>query len=360
MNYIDKAGEAVDLLKQLVSIPSFSREEGRVADFIESYLQAKGLKPQRNGNNVWVFSHNFDFSRPAILLDAHLDTVRPVSGWTCDPFTPELTSDGRLYGLGTNDDGASLVSLLMVFLQLNQGIKDKANQDVSTTQYVFLASCEEEVSGKDGIESVLPLLPSISFAIVGEPTGMQPAIAEKGLMVIDVEETGRAGHAARNEGVNAIYKAVEDIQWICQHQFEHVSALLGAVKATVTIINAGSQHNVIPDKCHFTIDVRSNECYTNQQLFKEIASHLQGDCCARSFRLGSSGISPDHPIVRRAVSLGLHPFGSPTLSNQALLPFPSVKIGPGDSARSHTADEYIFVSEIEEGIKIYMQLLENM
>ena len=352
MIYSDKTQEAVQLLKQMVAIPSFSREEGEVADLIQQFLEAKGYQPIRTGNNVWTKAHSYDKSLPTILLDAHLDTVKPVSGWTHEPFAAEESADGIIYGLGTNDDGASLVSLMQVFFAIDKMVRK--------TQYnlIFSASCEEEVSGKNGIESILPLLPPIDFAIVGEPTNMQLAIAEKGLMVIDVTEKGVAGHAARNEGVNAIYKAVGDIQWIHNHQFAKTSNLLGPVKATVTVINAGTQHNVIPDHCQFTIDVRSNECYTNQELFDEIAGNLQGTAVARSFRLNSSSIDPAHPFIQKAISLGLKPFGSPTLSNQALLPFPSVKIGPGDSSRSHTADEFIKIAEIEQAILLYIQLLQ--
>ena len=352
MNYTEKTHEAVQLLKQMVAIPSFSREEGKVADLVQQFLQAKGYCPMRTGNNVWTKCKCYDESLPNVLLDAHLDTVRPVSGWKHDPFTAtEDTADGIIYGLGTNDDGASLVALMQAFFAIDEmGGNSQFN-------LIFSASCEEEVSGKNGIESVLPLLPPISFVIVGEPTGMQPAIAEKGLMVIDVTAHGVAGHAARNEGVNAIYKAIEDIQWIEHHQFDRVSPLLGSVKATVTIIQAGTQHNVIPDTCQFTIDVRSNECYTNQELFDEIAQNLKGEAVARSFRLNSSSIDASHPFIQKAIGLGLVPFGSPTLSNQALLPFPSVKIGPGDSSRSHTADEFIRIYEITQAIELFVLLL---
>lgn len=351
MNYTDKTREAVQLLKQLVTIPSLSREEAAAADLIQQYLQDKGYEPVRTGNNVWAKCKRFDDSLPTILLDAHIDTVKPVAGWTHDPFTPQETADGIIYGLGTNDDGASLVSMMQAFSLVDEmGVNPHFN-------LIFSASCEEEVSGKNGIESILPMLPEISFAVIGEPTNMQPAIAEKGLMVIDVTNEGIAGHAARNEGVNAIYEAIDDIQWIKSHQFAKNSELLGPVKTTVTIIQAGTQHNVIPDHCQFTIDVRSNECYTNQEIFDEIAKNLGGTAVARSFRLNSSSINPAHPFVQKAISLGLTPFGSPTLSNQALIPFPSVKIGPGDSSRSHTADEYIKIDEIAQAIELLPQLL---
>lgn len=351
MNYTDKTQEAVQLLKQLVAIPSISREESAAANLIQKYLLDNGYEPVRTGNNVWTKCKRFDKLLPTILIDAHIDTVKPVAGWTHDPFTPEETADGIIYGLGTNDDGASLVSMMQAFFLIDEmGGNPRYN-------LIFSASCEEEVSGKNGIESILPMLPLISFAIIGEPTNMQPAIAEKGLMVIDVTNEGIAGHAARNEGVNAIYKSIEDIQWITSHQFAKSSNLLGPVKTTVTIIQAGTQHNVIPDRCLFTIDVRSNECYTNQEIFDEIAENLQGTAVARSFRLNSSSIDPTHPFVRNAISLGLTPFGSPTLSNQALIPFPSVKIGPGDSSRSHTADEYIKTDEIAQAIELFPKLL---
>ena len=339
---------AIDLLRQLVQVPSFSRDESAAADIIAQYLDHQGITTHRHGNNLWALSTHFSDHRPTILLDAHIDTVRPAAGWQRDPFTPTQEGD-RLYGLGTNDDGGSLVSLMHAFINLN-GHPDCPN-------LVFMASCEEEVSGKGGIESVLPMLPHIDYAIVGEPTAMQPAIAEKGLMVVDVCTEGKSGHAARNEGINAIYRAIDDINRIRNHQFQRISPLLGPVKATVTIINAGTQHNVIPAECRFTIDVRSNELYTNQQLLDEIRTLVSGTATPRSLRLGSSRIDEQHPIVQRAIHLGLTPFGSPTLSNQALLPFPSVKIGPGHSERSHTADEFICISEIEQAISIYTKLL---
>lgn len=341
---------AIDLLCQLIKTPSFSRDEAAAADIIEQFIASHNHTPHRHGNNVWALSPHWHDDRPTILLDAHIDTVRPTSGWTRDPFTPSIEGD-RLYGLGSNDDGGSLVSLLHVFLNLT------AHDDPQVPNLVVMASCEEEVAGKCGIESVLPLLPNIDFAIVGEPTGMQPAVAEKGLMVIDVTEEGVAGHAARNEGVNAIYKAVDDINWVRNHCFERVSQLLGAVKATVTIVSAGTQHNVVPAECKFTIDVRSNELYTNQELFDEISANLQGKAVARSFRLRSSRIDTSHPFVSRAMSMGLQPYGSPTLSNRALLPYTSVKIGPGQSSRSHSTDEFICISEIESAIEIYQKLI---
>lgn len=343
--------EVVDLLKSLIRIPSPSREEGAVADFLQHYIDSQGIKVHRKGNNVWCLSPGFSPMKPIILLNSHIDTVKPVEGWTKDPFTP-VEEDGKLYGLGSNDAGASLVSLLRVFFELC-----RTEQPYNL---IFLASCEEEVSGKDGIESVLPDLPPVDFAIVGEPTGMRLAIAEKGLMVLDVTVSGTAGHAARDEGENAIYKALQDICWFRDYQFKRESLLLGPVKTTVTQINAGTQHNVVPDRCTFVVDVRSNELYSNEELFEIISKHISGEAKARSFRLNSSRISTDHPFVDKALLWEVETFGSPTLSDQALMPFPSVKIGPGESSRSHTADEYVLLQEIEEAIALYSVLLNEL
>ena len=343
--------DAVDLLKRLIATPSVSRDEAAAADVMEGYMQEKGLSPQRSGNNLWCMSDGFDAENPTILLNAHIDTVKPVAGWQHDPFTP-VVEDGKLYGLGSNDCGGGLMALLQAFMILRA--------EKNSFNLVYLASCEEEVSGKNGIESVLSLLPKIDFAIVGEPTGMQPAIAEKGLMVIDATAHGKAGHAARNEGDNAIYHAIKDIQWLAEWQFPKQTDLLGPVKHTVTIINAGTQHNVIPDACTFTIDVRSNECYTNEEIFAFFQEHLTSELKARSFRLSSSSIPMEHSFVQACIREGLTPFGSPTLSDQALMRFPSLKLGPGESSRSHTADEYIKISEIDDAISLYVKLLRNM
>lgn len=350
--------EAVELLKQLIATPRISRAETEAADLLERFMKARGLKTQREANNLWVIADGFEPQHPTLLLNAHIDTVKPVSAWTRDPHKPTLEGD-RLYGLGSNDDGASLVSLLQVFRVLIQRPQ--------TYNLIFLASAEEEVSGSNGIERTLPLLPPIDVALVGEPTRMQPAIAEKGLMVIDVTAHGRAGHAARNEGDNAIYHALDDIAWVRAYHFPKHSPLLGPVKMTATIIQAGTQHNVIPDTCTFTIDVRSNECYSNEELFQTISNHLQSEARVRSLRLNSSRIGIDHPLVQRAVSLPptpdgqpRTPFGSPTLSDQALMRCPSLKMGPGDSARSHTADEYICISELRDAIRDYLVMLDGM
>lgn len=347
--------KAVNLLKRLIAVPSISRDETKASDLLLDYMQTDlQLPTQRDGNNLWSVTPLYDEAKPTLLLNAHIDTVKPVAAWTRDPFCPTLEDSpsspgGRLYGLGSNDDGASLVSLLHVYASLCR--------EPLPYNLVFLASAEEEVSGKNGVEHVLPLLPRIDVALVGEPTGMQPAIAEKGLMVLDVTAHGKAGHAARNEGDNAIYHALDDMQWLRTWQWERVSDLLGPVKMSVTIVNAGTQHNVIPDTCTFTVDVRSNELYSNEELYDEICRHLQSEVRARSFRLSSSRIDPDHPLVQRILSMGGQPFGSPTLSDQALMPFPSLKMGPGQSSRSHTADEYIEIKEIDEAIFFYRELL---
>ena len=342
MNYERITERAVALLCRLIEVPRISREETAAADLLQDYMTADlGLDVKREGNNLWSVAPNFDPRKETLLLNAHIDTVKPVAGWQRDPFKATREGD-RIYGLGSNDDGASLVSLLHVFAAL----KDKD----TCYNLVFLASAEEEVSGRGGIESVLPLLPKIDVALVGEPTGMQPAIAEKGLMVLDVTAHGKAGHAARDEGDNAIYHAIDDIEWFRNYKWEKVSPLLGPVKMTVTIVNAGTQHNVVPDTCTFTVDVRSNECYTNQELLDRIKEHVGSEVKARSTRLGSSSIDVNHPLVQRIIALGGKPFGSPTLSDQALMPFPSLKMGPGQSSRSHSADEYIEVGEIREAI----------
>lgn len=357
LKYKEQTEEAVELLKRLIATPSVSRDEKAAADVLEAYMKEKGLNPQRHGNNVWCLSaHALDDGgqaekKPIILLNAHIDTVKPVAGWQHDPFSPTQEGD-TLYGLGSNDCGGGLMALLQVFMLLKDCLQ--------SYHLIYLASCEEEVSGKNGIESVLPLLPKIDFAIVGEPTGMQPAIAEKGLMVIDATAHGKAGHAARNEGDNAIYHAMKDIQWLSQWQFPKQTELLGPVKNTVTIVNAGTQHNVIPDQCTFTIDVRSNECYTNEEIFAFFQEHLTSELKARSFRLSSSRIDESHPFVQACIKEGMKPFGSPTLSDQALMRFPSLKLGPGESSRSHTADEYIKISEIDAAISLYVKLLSSL
>ena len=340
--------EAVELLKRLISTPSISRNETAAANILSDFIEKSNLLCQRIGNNLLV-QGALDSQKPTLLLNAHIDTVKPVSTWTRDPFTPTIEGD-RLYGLGSNDCGGGLVSLLQAF-RILQGTTTKYN-------LVFLSSCEEEVSGANGFSLALPHLPKIDVAIVGEPTGMQPAIAEKGLMVIDGVAHGKSGHAAREEGVNAIYEALDDLVWLRDYRFKKESALLGATKMTVTVVNSGTQHNVIPDECHFVIDVRTNEFYQNEYLFSFLQKHMKKcELKARSFRLSSSHIAEDHPLVQRCREMGMTPFGSPTLSDQALMPFPSFKLGPGESSRSHSADEFVCFSEIEKAIATYVELL---
>ena len=343
--------DAVDLLKSMISIKSVSREEAGVADTLARAMRGFGLEVSRHGNNLWTVDPYFNAGRPTLLLNSHIDTVKPCAGWTRDPLDPVQDETGRLYGLGSNDAGASVVSLLAAFRWL---IPRRRNCNL-----IFLASCEEEVSGHGGIEAVLPLLPKVDFAIVGEPTAMRPAIAEKGLMVVDVTAMGLAGHAARDEGVNAIYRAIDAVQALRNVKFERTSPLLGPVKVSVTQINAGTQHNVVPDVCKIVVDVRTTDAYTNLETLHTLRQAVDGLCqlTPRSTRLNPSGVSPDHPIVRRLAALGLEPFGSPTLSDQALMPFPSIKLGPGDSARSHTADEYVMLDEIREAIQLYATIL---
>ena len=350
MDYKDYTNEAIELLKQLISTPSISRDETAVADILSDFIEKCGLPCQRIGNNLLV-QEQLDEEKPTILLCAHIDTVKPVSSWTRDPFTPTIEGD-RLYGLGSNDCGGGLVSMLQTYRCLRG----------KTTKYnlVYLASCEEEVSGANGFSLALPHLPKIDVAIVGEPTGMQPAIAERGLMVIDGVAHGKSGHAARNEGVNAIYEALDDLVWLRDHQFRKKSLLLGPTKMTVTVLNSGTQHNVVPDECRFVIDVRPNEYYQNEYLFDYLKKHMKKcELTARSFRLRSSHIPVGHPLVQRCIKMGMEPFGSPTLSDQALMPFPSFKLGPGDSARSHSADEFIGINEIANAIETYVQLIAN-
>ena len=379
--------EAYEMLKQLIAIPSVSREEGKAAEWLEGWLKGKRKREKgkigqvhRQGNNLWLMDPNFSEDRPTLLLNAHIDTVKPVASWKHDPFCPteeqvtlaDDTTETRLYGLGSNDDGASLVSLLQVYLLLTK--KPQAYN------VIFLASAEEEVSGKNGIESVLPLLPPIHTALVGEPTGMQPAVAEKGLVVLDGKAYGKSGHAARNEGINALYLAVDAIEKLRNFRFEKESELLGPVKVTVTGIQAGTVHNVVPDCCSFMVDCRTTDAYSNEEvvrLLKEAVEEGKGKkekgeieegkieegyvtLEPRSTRLQPSGIDPKHPLLQRIVALGRKPFGSPTLSDQALMRFPSLKMGPGQSARSHTADEYIRPEEIREAIEIYMRVLDGM
>lgn len=358
--------ESILLLERMISIPSVSRDETAVADMLEQQMKEWGLAPKRFKNNLVLTSPDLPTrggeSRAKggyILLNAHIDTVKPSDSWTKEPFKPTWEGDA-LYGLGSNDCGGGLVSLLAVYrvLQVCPELMSAVLKDYDGV--LFVASAEEEVSGKDGFEYVRQFLPEISVAIVGEPTGMQPAIAEKGLMVVDMIARGKAGHAARNEGVNAIYEALDDIRWIRDYKFDKVSPLLGPTKMTLTVINAGRQHNVIPDSCEMVIDVRTNENYTNEEVFELLKANCKSELKARSFRLSSSHIPESHPLIQKLIAMGRTPFGSPTLSDQALMPWLSFKLGPGDSARSHTADEYIKASEIEEAVRMYVELLSQL
>lgn len=343
--------EVAELLKQLISTPSISRQENKAADLIEKFFKAKGFSPHRKGNNVWAWAGDKDRSKPVLLLNSHIDTVKPSDKWTSDPFSPILKED-KLIGLGSNDAGAPLVSLIATFLTLSE--KEQPYN------LLFAASAEEEISGKNGISSVLEEFGKVDLGIIGEPTQMQMAVAEKGLMVLDCIAHGKQGHAAREEGVNAIYKALADVEWFRTYRFPKESEFLGPVKMTVTGIKAGIQHNVIPDMCEFMVDVRINEHYSNKELFELIQKSVNCEVKARSFRLNSSGIPIDHPVVKRGIELGLSYYGSPTTSDQAVMPFTTLKIGPGDSARSHTANEYVYLHEIEEGIDTYVKLLDNL
>ena len=342
--------DAVQLLKKLIATPSVSRNEKDAADIMEQTIRSYGFEPQREANNLWIIDPHYDESRPTLLLNAHIDTVKPVASWSRDPFSPDV-EDGVLYGLGSNDCGGGLCSLLQIFRMLTE--------KPQSYNLIYLASAEEEVSGKDGITRALPLLPHINLAIVGEPTGMNPAVAEKGLMVLDVIAHGKSGHAARNEGVNAIYEALDDMRWIRDYKFEKVSEFLGPTKMTLTVVNAGTQHNVIPDKCTMLVDIRTNEFYDNEEVYELIRQHLKSEVKAHSFRLKSSRIDPEHPLIRKCVAMGMKPFGSPTLSDQALMHFPSFKLGPGESSRSHSANEFIRISEIRDAIAKYETLLDG-
>lgn len=343
--------DALSLLKLMISVPSFSRDEKNVADMVFDWMVGIGLSPNRKGNNIWVKSPGFSTDKPTILMNSHLDTVKPGDKWSVDPFKP-IEDNGKITGLGSNDAGASVVSLTQVFRLLVQ--QEQPNN------FVLAITAEEEISGANGIVSILDDIGHIDLGIIGEPTNMQMAIAERGLMVLDCYVDGKTGHAAREEGENAIYKAIPAIEWFRNHPFSESNGLLGPVKMSVTMIEAGKQHNVVPDVCHFVVDVRINECYSNKELFEKIESFLDIKVVPRSFRLNSSYIPETHPVVKRGLALELSTYGSPTTSDQAQLSFTTLKIGPGDSARSHTPDEYVFVNEIENGIQIYYELLNQL
>lgn len=345
-----KVQEAIHLLSSLIATPSISKEESTAADFIEKYITKHKLPFERIGNNILVLNkQRYESNEPTLLLNSHIDTVKPSSSWTKNPFEP-IIEDDYLYGLGSNDAGASLVCMLLTTIELF----DKLPYNLA-----FCASAEEEISGVNGISAVLNKYPKFNLALVGEPTDMQPAVAEKGLMVLDCKALGVSGHAARNEGENAIYKALKDIEWFKEYELSKASPFLGKVRMSVTQVNAGSQHNVIPDECKFVVDVRGNGCYTNQEILNEIKDNVSCEVIPRSTRLNSSQLSSDHPFYKHLTNWGYQPFGSPTLSDQALMSFPSLKMGPGSSSRSHTADEFIKISEIKDALVKYDQLLRG-
>lgn len=343
--------EALKLLKSLVAAPSFSREEDQTAQIIARFFVEKGISYRRKDNNIWAKSKYWNGAKPTLLLNSHHDTVKPVAGWKRDPFLPTQEGD-QLFGLGSNDAGGSLVCLIAAFLHFYHRSDLPYN-------IILAATAEEEISGSKGVASILAELGHVELGIIGEPTQMHMAVAEKGLMVVDGEARGKSGHAAREEGINALYIALDDIQRIRNFRFEKQTDLLGPVKMSVTQIEAGAQHNVVPDRCRFVIDIRTNEQYDNREIFETLQQSVRSTLKARSFRLNSSRISLQHPLVQAGRTLGRSYFGSPTLSDQALMPFTTLKMGPGDSARSHTADEYVCLSEIKEGIEIYVELLER-
>lgn len=346
------ADDAIILLKNLIQVPSYSKEERHIALLLTHFLESKGIEVHQKGHNLWAIANNHPKNAPTVLLNSHHDTVRPSQGWDTDPHKP-VEKDGKIIGLGSNDAGGSVVALLATFLYLN-------SLPALPYKLIVAITAEEEISGENGIVSILEDLGKIDLGIVGEPTGMEMAIAEKGLMVLDCTVQGKSGHAARDEGENAIYKAMTDVEWFRNYQFEKVSPVLGPVKMTVTQINAGSQHNVVPDLCSFVVDVRTTECYTNPEIVSIIQSKVGATVKPRSTRLNASGIPLDHPIVKKGLDLGMGYYGSPTLSDQALMPFTTIKIGPGQSARSHTPNEYIMIEEVKEGIKRYIELLEGL
>lgn len=344
--------DSTSLLRDLIRIPSFSREENRTGDTIERFLQRRGVRTYRKMNNVWAYNKFFDPAKPTILLNSHHDTVKPNTGYTRNPFSPDI-EDGILYGLGSNDAGGCLVSLIAAFLYFysQQGLK---------YNLCIAATAEEEISGINGLELIVPDIGSLDFAIVGEPTLMQLAVAERGLMVLDCVAHGQAGHAAREEGDNAIYKALRDIEWFITYRFPRESEEFGPIKMSVTVIHAGSQHNVIPATCEFVVDIRVTDAYRNEEVLDIIRRHVTCDVKPRSLRLKPSSIPKDHPIVQAGLALGRTTYGSPTTSDQALLDIPSLKLGPGDSARSHMADEFIYLNEIDEGIHLYIAILNKV
>jgi acetylornithine deacetylase len=349
MNRQEAKKFAMNLLTELIRIPSFSKEEKEAADMLQSVLADMGFKVERKFNNIWTYGP-VKKNLPTILLNSHIDTVRPGREWSDDPFTP-IKLKGKITGLGSNDAGASVVSLMAVFILLSE--------ESLPFNMIYSATAEEEISGKNGVESILGDIGKIDLGIVGEPTGMNLAIAEKGLMVLDCMARGKRSHAAMNQGMNAIYLALEDIERIKKFNFPEQSQLLGEVTMQVTIVNGGEVHNIVPESCSFVVDIRTNDCYTNREIFDILGEYLKSEIKSRSFRLNSKSVRVDHPFVIKAKETGIKCYGSGTLSDQALMPFPTVKIGPGNPIRSHTVDEFILTREINNGIDIYMNLLSN-
>ncbi len=343
--------EALELLKKLIAIPSFSKEEEKTAAVILDFFNSKNCKADRFSNNIYAFNKYYDKAKPNLLLCSHHDTVRPNAGYSSDPFVAKEEA-GKLFGLGSNDAGGCLVSLLMAFLHYNEQTDLKYN-------LIFVAAAEEEISGKNGIELALSQLPKMDLAIIGEPTGLNAAVAEKGLLVLDCESIGVAGHAAREEGHNAIYKALDDINWFRNFKFPKVSEFLGPVKMTVTGIKTENKtHNSVPAQCKFMVDIRVTDVYTHPEILDIIKENTNCNIQPRSMRLKASSINAEHELVKAAVNLGAKMYGSPTSSDAALIEAPVLKIGPGESARSHTADEFIYIEEIKNGIAFYKNLLQ--
>ena len=343
--------EAISLLKALIETPSFSSEEDKTAILIENWFAVNEIPFERENNNIWAYNKTFDKNKPTLLLNSHHDTVKPNQAYTKDPFKA-IAQDNKLFGLGSNDAGGCLVSLLATFVHFYA---------IENLPYniVIVASAEEESSGKNGLNSVLKHLPELECAIVGEPTLMQLAIAEKGLLVLDVKIKGTPSHAAHQNDDNALYKTIPVMEWFKNYTFDKVSEQLGPVKMTVTQINAGKQHNVVPSECDIVVDIRVNDCYTNHEVLAIVQEQLNAEVTPRSMNLSSSSIPENHGLVQAGIALGRSTYGSPTLSDQSVLSCKSLKLGPGDTLRSHSADEFIYLNEIEEGIDLYIKILSD-
>jgi acetylornithine deacetylase len=339
---------AIELLKKLISTPSFSGDETNAADLVYGFLYEHNIEAHRFLNNVWAKNKHFSPVKPTLLLNSHLDTVKPSPAYSRNPFEPEI-EDGKLYGLGSNDAGGSVVALLSVFCDLYEKLLPY--------NIVIAITAEEEAICKNGISALWQHLGKIDFAIVGEPTGMQAAIAERGLIVLDCVAEGVSGHAARNEGKNALYEAIDDILWFKNYKFPKISKLMGEVKMSVTVIHSGTQHNVIPSKCEFVVDIRPTDCYSNEEIVDIIRSNVKSGITPRSLHLKASAISEEHILVETAKNLDIPCYVSPTTSDISRIHVPAIKMGPGNSVRSHTADEFIFVEEIETAVNQYKAFL---